>query len=67
VGINLVEILEFIADREKEIGIGLLRDFVSTGSHLDYRMTVSGLFAFYLPRVLVSDRCKIEDPVEKTV
>ena len=38
-----------------------------TGSPVDYRMTMPRLFAFYLPRVLVPDRHKIEDMVKKAI
>ena len=36
-------------------------------SHVDYHMAMPRLFAFYLPRVLVPDRRKIEDTVKKAI
>jgi hypothetical protein len=45
----------------------LVSDLVSTGSYLDCRMAMPRLFAFYLPRVLVADRRKIEDTVKKAI
>jgi hypothetical protein len=43
------------------------RDLIPTGSCVDYRMAMPRLFAFYLPRVLVPDRRKIEDTVRKAI
>ena len=45
----------------------LVSDLVPTGSHVGYRMAMPRLFAFYLPRVLVPDRRKIEDTVKKAI
>ena len=45
----------------------LVSDLVPTGSHVDYRMAMPHLFAFYLPRVLVPDRRKIEGAVKKAI
>jgi len=42
-------------------------DFVPTGLHVDYRIAMPRLVAFYLPRVLIPDRRKIEETVKKAV